>query len=484
MTQSIFWYDFETTGIDPRRDRPLQVAGVRTDLDLNEIEAPLNLHCRLSEDVLPHPAACLVTGILPATLQRLGLRERDFVQRLHEELRRPNTCTVGYNNLRFDDEMVRHSLYRNFHDPYAREWQQGNSRWDVLGLIRALYAFRPESLSWPQEEQRVSLRLDRLTVANGIDHAQAHDALADVRATLALARLVKQRQPKLYDYLWTQRQKKAALTRIRLLEPLLHVSGRFSAERHFLAPVLPLAWHPVNRNALIVCDLGLAPEPLLELDVEALRERLYTRREALAEGELPVPLKLVQINKCPILAPFSVLRPVDTERLQFDLAAVWRRVRQLLDQRAHWQPKVQALYAEASGFPAQEQDAELRLYDGFISAQERQLCEQVQQCPAEQLGSRTWAFQDERHPELFFRYRARNFSELLTAEEGARWRQFCRQRLLGEDGQGHMTCKQFLTLTEQLRFEVAADLVPILEAWSAHVRGVMQQLDNPVIDVT
>ncbi|MBA1181675.1 exodeoxyribonuclease I [Pseudomonas psychrotolerans] len=480
MTQSIFWYDFETTGIDPRRDRPLQVAGVRTDLDLNEIEAPLNLHCQLSEDVLPHPAACLVTGILPATLQRLGLRERDFVLRLHEELRRPNTCSVGYNNLRFDDEMVRHSLYRNFHDPYAREWQQGNSRWDVLGLVRALYAFRPESLDWPQDEQRVSLRLDRLTVANGIEHAQAHDALADVRATLALARLVKQRQPRLYDYLWTQRQKKAALARIRLLEPLLHVSGRFSAERHFLAPVLPLAWHPVNRTALIVCDLGLAPEPLLDLDVETLRERLYTRRDALAEGDLPVPLKLVQVNKCPILAPFSVLRPADTERLQFDLAAVWRRVRQLLDQRAAWQPKVQALYAETSGLAAQEQEAEARLYDGFIAAEERQLCDQVHQCPAEQLGSRAWPFRDERHPELFFRYRARNFPELLTAEEEARWRQFCRQRLLGEEQQGHMTCTQFLTLTEQLRREVPVDQVPVLEAWSAHVRAVMQRLDRAV----
>ena len=480
MTQSIFWYDFETTGVDPRRDRPLQVAGVRTDLDLNEIEAPLNLHCQLSEDVLPHPAACLVTGILPATLQRLGLRERDFVQRLHEELRRPTTCSVGYNTLRFDDEMVRHSLYRNFHDPYAREWQQGNSRWDVLGLVRALYAFRPESLDWPQDEQRVSLRLDRLTVANGIEHTQAHDALADVRATLALARLVKERQPRLYDYLWTQRQKKAALARIRLLEPLLHVSGRFSAERHFLAPVLPLAWHPVNRNALIVCDLGLAPEPLLDLDVETLRERLYTRRNALAEGDLPVPLKLVQVNKCPILAPFNVLRPADTERLQFDLAAVWRRVRQLLDQRATWQPKVQALYAEAPGLAAQELEAEARLYDGVIAAEERQLCDQVHQCPAEQLGSRAWPFRDERHPELFFRYRARNFPELLTTEEEARWRQFCRQRLLGEGQQGHMTCTQFLTLTEQLEREVPVDQVPILEAWSAHVRAVMQRLDRAV----
>ncbi|KTT51691.1 exonuclease I [Pseudomonas oryzihabitans] len=484
MTQSIFWYDFETTGIDPRRDRPLQVAGVRTDLDLNEIGEPLNLYCRLSDDILPHPAACLVTGILPDTLQRLGLRERDFMQRLHAELSRPQTCTVGYNNLRFDDEMVRHSLYRNFHDPYAREWQQGNSRWDVLGLIRALYAFRPESLNWPQENARVSLRLDRLTLANGIEHGQAHDALADVRATLALARLVKQAQPRLYDYLWTQRQKKAALARIRLLEPLLHVSGRFSAERNFLAPVLPLAWHPVNRNALIVCDLGAVPDPLFDLDADTLRQRLYTRRDDLAEGELPVPLKLVQINKCPILAPFSVLRPADCERLQFDQAEVWGTVRRILEQRANWQPKVQAIYAEASAFQAEKLDAELRLYDGFVDAEERQLCEQVRLCPAEELAGRTWPFRDDRHPELFFRYRARNFPELLTAEEGGRWRDFCRQRLLSEERQGQLTCGQFMALTEEFRREVAVDVLPILDAWCAHVQALIRQLDESPVAAT
>ena len=484
MTQSIFWYDFETTGIDPRRDRPLQVAGVRTDLDLNEIGEPLNLYCRLSDDVLPHPSACLVTGILPDTLQRLGLRERDFMQRLHDEISRPQTCTVGYNNLRFDDEMVRHSLYRNFHDPYAREWQQGNSRWDVLGLIRALYAFRPESLTWPQENERVSLRLDRLTLANGIEHGQAHDALADVRATLALARLVRQAQPRLYDYLWAQRQKKAALARIRLLEPLLHVSGRFSAERHFLAPVLPLAWHPVNRNALIVCDLGAAPDPLFELDADTLRQRLYTRRDALAEGELPVPLKLVQINKCPILAPFSVLRPSDNERLQFDLAGVWRTVRRILEQRSNWQSKVQAIYAGSSPFQTEKLDAELRLYDGFVDAEERQLCEQVRLCPAEELAGRTWRFRDDRHPELFFRYRARNFPELLTVEEGRRWREFCRQRLLSKETQGQLTCGQFLALTQECRREVSVDVLPILDAWCAHVQAVIRRLDESVAAAT
>ena len=251
-----------------------------------------------------------------------------------------------------------------------------------------------------------------------------------------------------------------------------------------LVPVRTLACHQVNRSRWVSCDLGAAPDPLFALEPDSRPQRLSTRRDALAEGELPVPLKLVQINKCPILAPVSVLRPADTERLQFDLAAVWRTVRRILEQRANWQPKVQAIYSEPSGFSEQEQDAELRLYDGFIAAEERQLCDQVRHCSAEQLGTRTWAFQDERHPELFFRYRARNFPELLTAEEGIRWRQFCQQRLLSEAGQGHMTCGQFLALSEQLRLEVSVDVLPILDAWSAHVRSLIQQLDSDVTTAT
>lgn len=205
MTSSLFWYDYETTGIDPRRDRPLQVAGIRTDEALNEIAEPLNIYCQPSDDILPHPAACLITGITPQQLAQNGLDEAEFMHRVHTELSAPGTCGVGYNSLRFDDEVTRYSLYRNFYDPYAREWQGGNSRWDLIDLVRTAYALRPEGIVWPQENGRVSLKLERLTAANGIEHGQAHDALSDVRATIALARLLRDKQRKLYDYLYSLR---------------------------------------------------------------------------------------------------------------------------------------------------------------------------------------------------------------------------------------------------------------------------------------
>lgn len=205
MTSSIFWHDYETTGINPRCDRPLQVAGVRTDFDLNEIDEPISLYCRPSDDILPHPAACLVTGITPQLLAEQGLCEAEFMTRVHAQLAQPGTCGAGYNTLRFDDEVTRYSLYRNFFDPYAREWQGGNSRWDLIDIVRTAYALRPDGIQWPLQDGRTSLRLELLSKANGIDHGHAHEALSDVRATIALARLIRQKQPKLYDWLFQLR---------------------------------------------------------------------------------------------------------------------------------------------------------------------------------------------------------------------------------------------------------------------------------------
>ncbi|WP_435606059.1 exodeoxyribonuclease I [Pseudomonas knackmussii] len=474
MNASIFWYDYETTGIDPRRDRPLQVAGIRTDEALNEIEAPLNFYCRPSDDILPHPAACLITGITPQRLEADGLGEAEFMTRLHAELARPGTCVAGYNTLRFDDEVTRYSLYRNFFDPYAREWQGGNSRWDLIDLVRTTFALRPEGIEWPRNEEGVvTLKLERLTEANGIEHGQAHDALSDVRATIALARLVRERQPKLYDYLYRLRSKTAVLDQVRLLQPLVHVSGRFSAARNFLSVVLPLAWHPRNRNALIVCDLGLDPAPLLDLDGDALRSRLYTRRDELAEGELPVPLKLVHVNRCPVLAPLSVLREADRQRLQIDLDGQLQRAELLRENKSAWQAKLASIYAEENF--AASQDPEQQLYDGFIGDRDRRLCEEVRRAEPARLGKEQWPFDDPRLGELLFRYRARNFPETLSGLEQEQWREFCRCRLSLEEYGAPNTLGSFeVALAGQLE-NTGVQGQALLQEWQAYAANLRQR---------
>ncbi|SDG49227.1 Exodeoxyribonuclease I subunit C [Pseudomonas benzenivorans] len=468
MTSSLFWYDYETTGIDPRRDRPLQVAGIRTDENLNEIAAPLNIYCQPSDDILPHPAACLVTGITPSRLAEKGLGEAEFMSRVHAELALPGTCGVGYNSLRFDDEVTRYSLYRNFFDPYAREWQGGNSRWDLIDLLRTAYALRPEGIVWPEDEGRVSLKLERLTAANGIEHGQAHDALSDVRATIALARLLRSKQPKLYDYLYQLRGKQRVLDQIRLLQPLVHISGRFAASRHYLALVLPLAWHPRNRNALIVCDLHADPAPLLEQDGETLRQRLYTRREQLAEGELPVPLKLLHINRCPVVAPPSVLRAEDIQRLQLDMTEYQARAKLLAETQGQWQDKLAQVYGEEVFAPCE--DPEQQLYDGFIGDRDRRLCEQVRRADPQYLADTAWPFDDARLPELLFRYRARNFASSLSSAEQQRWRTFCQQRLTRPEYGAPNTLASFEAALKEIFDKATVVEQAVLSEWREHAQ--------------
>jgi exodeoxyribonuclease-1 len=463
VNPSIFWYDFETTGISPSRDRPLQVAGIRTNEALEEIGEPLNIYCRPSDDILPHPAACLVTGITPATLQQKGLCEAEFIHRLHQQLSMPGTCGAGYNSLRFDDEVTRYSLYRNFYDPYAREWQGGNSRWDLIDLVRTAYALRPEGIVWPEEDGRVTLKLERLSVANGLEHLNAHDALSDVRATIALARLIRDRQPRLYDYLYNLRRKQAVLDQVTLLEPLVHVSGRFSAARNFLSVVLPLGWHPRNRNALIVCDLQAEPQPLLQETADTLRQRLYTRRDQLGEGELPVPLKLVHVNKCPVLVPLKVLREADIERLGLDMPLCQARAAALNEQRQLWSHKLDDIYRE-EGFAGSD-DPEQQLYDGFLGDRDRRLCDQVRSLAPAELARHPCRFDDTRLEELLFRYRARNFPEALSAEEQAQWRLFCQQRLSDEAYGAPNTLEQFESGIEQFMGAATPAQRQLLQQW-------------------
>jgi exodeoxyribonuclease-1 len=474
VTHSLFWYDYETTGIVPSRDRPLQVAGIRTDYALNEIDTPVNLYCKLAEDILPHPAACLVTGIDPARLRERGLTEAAFMERVQAELAQPGTCGAGYNSLRFDDEVTRYSLYRNFHDPYAREWQGGNSRWDLIDLVRAAYALRPEGIEWPRVNGQVSLRLELLTAANGLEHGQAHDALSDVRATIALARLLRERQPRLYEWMFEMRSKHKVIERIQLMRPLVHISGRFGAERNYLGIVLPLRWHPRNRNALVVCDLSHDPRVLWEEDSQVLARRLYVRRDQLEEGQLPVPLKLIHVNRCPAIAPLTVLAAKDRERLQLDFAIYESRVKGLHEAQNVWAQKLEHIYS--SDEYAASDDPEQQLYAGFIGERDRRLCQKVREAAPEDLARHTWIFDDPRLPELLFRYRARNYPDTLDGTEKTLWQGFCRSRLTDPAyGAPHTLASFEQALAQALAGASEAQRV-LLGQWQQYVNALRLRL--------
>jgi exodeoxyribonuclease-1 len=445
MKGSFYWHDYETWGTDPRRDRPAQFAGIRTDEELNVIGDPLMIYCRPADDMLPHPEACLVTGITPQQAMAEGLCEAEFMARIHAELAQPGTCGAGYNSIRFDDEFTRFGLYRNFFDPYAREWQNGNSRWDIIDMVRLAHALRPEGIEWPLDEEtgQPSFKLENLTAANGIAHEGAHDALVDVHATIALARLVRERQPRLFDYIYGLRNKRQVEQQFNLRDktPVLHVSGMFPAEYGRIAMVAPVARHPTNRNGIIVFDLRYDPTAFLDFTVEELHERLFTPAAELPAGVERLPLKTVLLNKCPVVVPMNTLTPQTAERWQIDVAAGERHL-ETLKRSPAFEQKVQQVHQLQQYEPISDPDQAL-YGGGFFSDDDRRRMEMVRETPPQGLAELSLAFDDRRLPEMLFRYRARNWPETLSPEERVRWEEFSQARLLEPDGGGSITLGEF-----------------------------------------
>ena len=430
--QTFYWHDYETFGTVPARDRPSQFAGLRTDADLNPIGEPLVIYCQPALEILPQPGACLVTGITPQLCLKKGLPERDFIARIEYELSQSNTCGVGYNSIKFDDEVTRYALYRNFYDPYQREWQNGNSRWDLINLMRMARALRPEGVNWTDHEGgSPSFRLEHLTAANGIAHTDAHDALADVEATIALARIVKQAQPKLWEFSLKLRDKAfaASVVNVQTKQPFVHVSGRLQREHLYTAVMMPLAVHPTNKNQIIAIDLSADPQALLDLPAEAIAERVFTSAADLPKGVERIPLKGVTLNRAPAVAPLNVLAPERAAELGIDLDRCQQHWQQLV--QVQLAGKVQQVFAGQQF--SKPDDADQQLYDGFISNSDKHLLADVRVASAEQL-KQGLPFADARYRHLLFQYRARNFPASLTAEEQADWQLLQIRRLQGCDG--------------------------------------------------
>ena len=455
---SFFWHDYETFGRVPRRDRPAQFAGVRTDAALNEIGDPLMLYCQPAPDTLPDPESCLLTGITPQQCLERGVPEFAFAAQIQAAMGAPGTVGVGYNTIRFDDEVTRHLFWRNLIDPYGREWQNGCGRWDLMDTVRCAYALRPEGLNWPQHDDgRMSFKLEHLTQANGLSHEAAHDALSDVRATLALARLVRERQPRLFDFCLKLRKREAVWHEIGPLgqgsRPFLHVSGMYPAERGCLGLVWPLARHPTNKNELIVWDLAHDPAELLALDADTLRLRLFSKTAELPEGVARLPVKTIHINKSPVvIANLKTLPPATAERWGLDLAQGQRHAEQALalaDALAAlpWRQVFQRPEPEA------KPDVDEDLYGGFIGPADRRSLERLRGMAdkggGDALAGKRPAFEDGRLDELYFRYRARNWPATLDQAEQARWQQLRHDRLHDGVG-GGLTLTQFFEQIDTL----------------------------------
>ncbi|HEX5806642.1 MAG TPA: exodeoxyribonuclease I [Macromonas sp.] len=453
-SHTFLWHDYETFGVKPRIDRPAQFAAIRTDAELNEIGEPLMFYCRPAPDYLPDPESCLITGITPQLCLEQGVPEHEFAARIEAELAFPGTVGVGYNTIRFDDEFTRYMFWRNLLDPYAREWQNGCGRWDLLDVVRMTYALRPEGIVWPKKpDGRPSFKLEDLTRANGISHEAAHDALSDVRATIAVARLIRQHNPKLFDFAFALHKKDRVLAELGLpatqgsARPFLHVSGMFPTERGCLGVMWPLASHPTNKNELLAWDLAHDPSELATLNAAELRERMFTRTQDMPEGMQRLPVKSIHLNKSPmVVSNLKTLRPALAEQWGLDLAQAMQHA-----ERAQALPDMSALWKELFAKPAAAvaADVDQDLYGGFIGPGDRRRLNHLRTLDATDPAWTHTGFDDERLPELVFRYRARNFPASLGMDEAERWQAHCTARLLAGEG-GALTVERLFERIDTL----------------------------------
>ena len=431
MSQTLYWYDLETFGLNPQLDRVAQFAGIRTNDNFEIIGEPLVLYNKITPDYVPDPKACLITGITPQKTMDEGLPEREFIAKIDKEFSVPGTCVVGYNNLNFDDEFIRNMYYRNFYDPYSREWMNGNTRWDIIDMVRAAHDLRPEGINWLRNEKNKPVfRLDKLTVANNIDHENAHDALADVYATIAMAKLIHEKQTKLLRYIFTHRTKDSLrqLINLQTREPLVYTSSVFTSEKGCTSIVAPVAGDPGNSNTLYFFDLRYDPEELLSLSESEIRRRMFTPKKELPKNE-DLHIVKVQINKCPVLSPVSTVDEKTAKRLGLDLEKCKTNSIKLNSDPLLTQRFIKIF--SKNNYTKSEADPDLQIYSGgFFKDKDKASFEIIKTTPADKLFNLDLIFQDTRIQELFWRYKCRNYPEYMNGATIKKWKSYCAGRLL------------------------------------------------------
>jgi exodeoxyribonuclease-1 len=451
MAASFFFYDLETSGFNPHNARIMQFAGIRTDMELRPVGESVNVMIQMTEDTLPDPDAVLVTGITPQATITDGITEAEFLRMFADEVATPGTIFVGYNTVRFDDEFMRCLHYRNFYDPYEWQWQDSRSRWDILDVVRMTRALRPEGIEWPFDVKgKPTNRLELLTALNKLDHEHAHDALSDVEATIAVARLIRNKHEKLFEFLLEMRDKRRVAELVNGAQPFVYTSGKYPSEYDKTTVVYPICDHPQKQGSFVY-DLRFDPQAYKAATPEQLAELWKWKKDA---EEPRLPIKTLQYNRCPAVAPLGVLDDASQKRIKIDMSAVRKNLATLkqmtdLEERLckAWEILENARPDQGSLLNT-SQDVDSCMYGGFFGNQDKQSMRVVRAAAPEELGDLGLKFQDQRLEALLPLYKARNYPKQLTSEERQEWERFCEQRLLGGGKQSRMA--KYMTRLQEL----------------------------------
>jgi exodeoxyribonuclease-1 len=430
MAKTFFFYDLETSGLNPRNDRIMQFAGIRTDMDLNQIGEPYNLLVKLNDDTLPSPEAVMVTGITPQQTIEGGYTESEFARILSDDIFTPDTIAVGFNSIRFDDEFLRHLFWRNFFDPYEWSWRDGRSKWDLLDVVRMTRALRPDGIKWPVDDNGTATnRLELIAKVNGVDHFKAHDALSDVEALISVTKLIKDKQPQLYDYLLKMRDKSEIKKLVNLdnKQPFVYSSGRLDSQYNKTTVAFPLT--SAKNGNVIVYDLRYDPSTFMKMNSKELAKVLYaTWEERQAEGFVKLPVKVLQYNRAPAVAPVGVLAQGDGwGKVQLTEAIIQKHMKTLLS-APDFAENIRSIFENREEFKKLP-DPEAQLYDSFVPDVDRIRLEKIRNSSVTELADLHPNFSDDRLDVLLLHYKARNFPKSLSEDESIMWEKWRADRI-------------------------------------------------------
>jgi exodeoxyribonuclease-1 len=478
MTTSFFFYDLETTGFSSRAARIMQFAGQRTDMELKPIGEPVDVLIQLTADIVPSPDAILVTGITPQKTLAEGITEVEFVKLFKEEIATPGTIFIGFNSVRFDDEFMRCLFYRNFCDAYGWQWQDDKSRWDLLDVIRMTRALRPEGITWPiGPNGEKTNRLELMTAANGLNHEHAHDALSDVMATIAVAKLVHDKQPALFGYLLKMRSKKAVSELVSAGQPFMYTSGKYSSDNEKTTVAVLLAKRPDGQGALVY-DLRFDPADYVNATPEEIIELWRYNAD---KTVIRLPVKTLKYNRCPAVAPLGVLDKSSQERLDIDISVISKHYKTLRANPEFTNNVFAALQKmDAEPRKSYEDDCGVdgQLYEGFFDAHDTNLMRVLCEAKPQDIKNNDFGFHDNRLQKMLPLYKARNFPKFLNEEERAEWDEHCRSRLL--DGGTHsQLAKYFARLGELAKDkDLDSDKRFLLEELQLYGESIMPVVDG------
>lgn len=479
MAASFFFYDLETSGFGAREARIMQFAGQRTDIELNPVGEPVNLLIKITDDILPDVDAAFITGITPQMTLADGLTEAEFLREFTQNVATPGTIFIGFNTIRFDDEFMRCLHYRNFYDPYEWQWQDSRGKWDMLDVVRMTRALRPQGIEWPFDiNGKPTNRLELLTALNKLSHEHAHDALSDVNATIEVARLIRNKQSKLFDYLFSMRDKNKLATVVESGEPFVYTSGQYPGEFDKTTVVARVCPHPKHNGSSFVYDLRHDPTQYKDMSAEQLAEKWRWKKDS---DEPRLPVKKLQYNHCPAVAPLSVLDDASQQRLKIDMAAIkknlaaLRGMTDLADRLCEASEMLEK--KQQTTLVATDKDVDNCIYDGFFGQADKNAMSVVRAAKPEELGNLGLNFEDSRLEALLPLYKARNYPKSLTTEERQEWEKF-RARKLFDGGQNSKLVKYVARLEEVAKQPgLTGHQQYILEELKLYAESIMPDLD-------